>query len=161
MPRQAAPVKDWCFTLNNPRQRDHERIRALTYNYLVYQLEVGENGTPHFQGFIQFPTGKRLSQLKKIISKKIHWEPRRGSAYQAAHYCKKPEPFCDCEHCVAAADVPRPQFIFEHGVISAPSGEKLHSVAMTIKRRGLSAAIEAYPTHFMAINNGMVKSETN
>jgi len=155
MPRQVAPVKDWVFTLSNPRTKDHARVRSWVYNYMVYQLEIGEQGTVHFQGFVQFPTGQRLKQLKKL-DKRVHWEPRRGSAYQASHYCKKPEPLCECEHCLAAVDVPRPQLIFESGTISAPAGEKLWSVVQIIKRRGLSAAIETYPTHYMGMQRGMV-----
>jgi len=160
MPRREPPVKDWCFTLNNPRTKDHKRVQSWVFNYMVYQLEVGSEGTPHFQGFVQFPTGQRLKQLKKL-DKRVHWEPRRGSAYQASHYCKKPEPLCDCSHCVGAADAVRPQFIFESGIISAPAGERLASVAQTIRRRGLSAAIDAYPTHYMGMTNGMVRSATN
>jgi len=162
MPRAPLKCKDWCFTINNPRSKhgnvpsDWEQCKSWIFNYLVMQLEVGAEGTPHIQGFVQFPKEQRLKQLKKDLHKKAHWEPRRGSAYQAAHYCKKPEPLCDCDHCVAAADVPRPQLIYESGTISAPSGEKMYSVAMTIKRRGLQAAIDAYPTHYMGMNRGMV-----
>jgi len=160
MPRREPPVKDWCFTINNPRadkpgrEGDLTKVKTWTYNYLVVQLEVGKEGTPHLQGFVQFPTGQRLTQLKKL-HKRAHWEPRRGSAYQAAHYCKKPEPECDCQHCEAAADTPRPQLIYESGSISAPAGEKLWSVAQVIKRRGLTAAIDAYPTHYMGMHKGM------
>lgn len=167
MPRYQGKCKDWCFTINNPRRShpgrpgDLERIKSWVFNYLVVQLEVGAEGTPHLQGFVQFPKEMRLKQLKKDLHKKAHWEPRRGSAYQAAHYCKKPEPLCDCSHCVGAADAVRPQLIFESGTISAPAGEKLASVALTIKRRGLSAAIDAYPTHYMGMTNGMVRSATN
>jgi len=154
MPRQSSPAHDWCFTINNPRRRDYKRVQSWQYNYLVYQLELGEQGTPHIQGFVQFTTKQRLKALKKV-HRTAHWEPRRGSAYQAAHYCKKPETGCDCHHCLAAVDVPRPQLIFESGTISAPAGEKLNSVAMTIKKRGLCAAIEAYPTHYMGMTRGM------
>lgn len=161
MPRNAPSCKDWCFTINNPRSKHGNResdwnvVRSWVFNYLVMQLEVGAEGTPHIQGFVQFPTQTRLTKLKKL-HKRAHWEPRRGSAIQASHYCKKPELGCDCPHCVGAADAVRPQFIYESGTISAPAGEKLHSVAMTIKRRGLQAAIDAYPTHYMGINRGMV-----
>lgn len=164
MPRQAPSCKDWCFTINNPRRKhgnvdsDWDRVKSWIYNYLVMQLEVGEEGTPHIQGFVQFPVQSRLTKLKKLC-KRAHWEPRRGSAYQAAHYCKKPEPHCDCEHCEAAKDVPRPQLIFESGTISAPAGEKLHSVAMSLKRHGLSKTIESYPTHYMGMTRGMVNRQ--
>jgi len=160
MPRQVSPVKDWCFTINNPRadkpgrEGDLTKVKSWTFDYLVVQLEVGENETPHLQGFVQFSTKQRLTQLKKL-HKKAHWEPRRGSPSQAAHYCKKPEAGCDCDHCTNAAGVPRPQLIYESGNLSAPAGEKLWSVAQVIKRRGLTAAIEAYPTHYLGMTNGM------
>jgi len=167
MVRYQGKCKDWCFTINNPRRShpgrpgDLELIKSWVFNYLVVQLEVGEEGTPHLQGFVQFPKEMRLKQLKKDCHKKAHWEPRRGSAYQASHYCKKPEYGCDCEHCEKAKDVPRPQLIYESGTISAPAGEKMWSVVQTIKRRGLSAAIETYPTHYMGMQRGMVRSTCN
>jgi len=160
MPRPAVQAKDWCFTINNPRSKHGKRdsdwnvVRSWTFNYLVMQLEVGEEGTPHIQGFVQFPVQSRLTKLKKL-HKKAHWEPRRGSAVQAAHYCKKPELGCDCEHCEKAKDIPRPQLIYESGCLSAPAGERLYTVVQTIKRRGLSAAIEAYPTHYVGMTRGM------
>jgi len=129
------------------------RVKSWQYNYLVFQLEVGEGGTPHLQGFVQFTTKQRLKPLKKL-HKRAHWEPRRGSAYQAAHYCKKPEPGCDCKHC-DGVPTNYPQYIFESGIISAPAGEKLNSVVQVIKRRGLTVAIDAYPTHYMGCNRGM------
>jgi len=161
MPRQAVSCKDWCFTINNPRSKhgnresDWQLVKSWVFNYLVMQLEVGEEGTPHIQGFVQFPTQSRLTKLKKL-HKRAHWEPRRGSAYQAAHYCKKPELDCDCEHCEKAAGTPRPQFIYESGTISAPAGEKLWSVVQVIKRKGLTAAIDTYPTHYLGMAQGMV-----
>jgi len=166
MPRAPQKCKDWCFTINNPRSKhghvasDIDKVKSWIFNYMVFQLEVGAEGTPHLQGFVQFPKEMRLKQLKKDCHKRAHWEPRRGSAYQAAHYCKKPEPMCDCTHCVEAAGVARPQLIYESGTISAPNGEKLWNVVNVIKRRGLSAAIEAYPTHYMGMQRGMV-SDTN
>jgi len=115
---------------NNPDLWPREGIK-----FMVHQLERGEQGTLHYQGYVQFTEVKRRGAVRELCAA-AHWEPRRGSAIQASHYCKKPELGCDCPHCVGAADAVRPQFIYESGVISAPAGEKLHSVAMTIKRRG-------------------------
>lgn len=153
MPRRPNPQKDWCFTLNNPRTKDRERIQKWQYDYLVFQLEVGEEGTPHLQGFVQFAKQHRLSVLKKL-DQRIHWEPRRGSAIQAAHYCKKPEPDCTCKHCDG---VPRiyPQYIFENGDISAPASERLATVAKSLKYKGLTKTIESYPTHYIRMKAGI------
>jgi hypothetical protein len=64
--------KRWTFTLNNPsehgetRQFIEEHLRVgKSYKYLVFQLEQGENGTPHWQGniLIQYEFLKYLSKL--------------------------------------------------------------------------------------------------
>lgn len=50
-------VKNWIFTLNNPTESPEEfadKIEALSaFKYLSFQVEVGENGTEHFQGISQ------------------------------------------------------------------------------------------------------------
>lgn len=153
MPKQVPPRKDWCFTLNNPRQREYAKLKAAAYQYIVFQLEVGENGTPHLQGFIQMQDKVRLSSMKKLL-RRAHWEPRRGTAAQAAHYCIKPVAGCDCKHCV---DVPRvyPQLIFEDGLLSSSATESLEVVCESIKKNGLSKTINAYPMSYVRMKNGM------
>lgn len=56
--------------------------------YLVYQEEVGDSGTHHLQGYVEFPNKKSLQQVRGILEG-AHWEPRAGTAEQAAAYCKK------------------------------------------------------------------------
>lgn len=82
--------KYWCFTYNNPLPIDevNSLLVAASPSYYYFAEEVGESGTRHFQGYIEFAKLKRLSQLKKI-SKAIHWERRQGSQQQAIDYCKK------------------------------------------------------------------------
>lgn len=81
--------KFWCFTLNNFSEDDIEKIKSYKNNYLIFGKEVGENGTPHLQGYIEFSTNHKLDRLKKKIHDKAHWEKRRGTASEAAEYCKK------------------------------------------------------------------------
>jgi len=80
--------RNWLFTINNPGDIDPEVSFGVNYKFLVYQLEKGENGTPHYQGYVMFKTNKRLSALKKLC-KEAHWEIRRGSHKQAKDYCTK------------------------------------------------------------------------
>ncbi|AXH75585.1 MAG: putative viral replication protein [Uewvirus yahnais] len=86
--------KDWVFTLNNYNEEDKELIEGIDCQYVIYGKEVGENGTPHLQGFIQNHNRKRLPAMKKLIPR-AHWEPRRGSPITASKYCEKEdkEPF--------------------------------------------------------------------
>lgn len=81
-------TRNVCFTLNNYSEEEEKDIQSLDCGYLVYGYEIGENGTPHLQGYIEFRGSKRWTTLKNL-NKRIHWESRRGSSQQAINYCKK------------------------------------------------------------------------
>jgi len=82
----AKQTKYWCFTLNNPDEQ-------LSFNddvgFAVWQLEVGDNGTPHYQGYVEFKDSKRQSGCRKALGGRAHVEPRRGSQAEAIAYCTK------------------------------------------------------------------------
>ena len=89
---QAGAAKRWCFTINNPTDDDKfwendEQREHL--EYLIVQQEVGENGTPHYQGFLILKRRNRLTWLKSNINSRAHWEKTRGTDQQAADYCRK------------------------------------------------------------------------
>jgi len=84
--------RNWCFTLNNYSDDEYEEVWNTKCKYLVIGKEIGENGTPHLQGYIEFENGKTLTAIKKINSR-IHWESRRGTSKQASDYCKKDNNF--------------------------------------------------------------------
>lgn len=92
--------RNWCFTLNNPT--DPERAHLLStlhemriVRFLVFQLETGESGTPHFQGYIEFREVVRRNRVKSMISPMRpghpHTELRLGTQEQAVRYCQKEE----------------------------------------------------------------------
>lgn len=85
--------KNWVFTLNNPSDDEQQRIVDLSESrdlqYLVFGRETGENGTYHLQGFICYKRRKTLRVVKDSISPRVHVELMRGTAVQAAEYCKK------------------------------------------------------------------------
>lgn len=64
-------------------------------DYLVYQLELSpETKRYHFQGYVEFKKSTRLQrarELLRIAADGWHAEKRKGSAFQAARYCKKAE----------------------------------------------------------------------
>lgn len=84
--------RQWLFTENNPTGLiDWNYVDKSNHiRYAVYQMEVGEEGTPHLQGYVEFKRTVRLSYCKKLLAR-AHWEPRRGSRDEARAYCMKDE----------------------------------------------------------------------
>lgn len=79
--------RNWMFTLNNPDgEIDFSDFPEITY--AIYQHEMGENGTPHFQGYLELSKKCRLSAMKKILPG-AHFEARRGTQKEAIDYCSK------------------------------------------------------------------------
>lgn len=85
--------KHWCFTVNNYSAADDDLLKALgtaaSVSYLVYGYETGEQGTPHLQGYVAYATRKRFNSVKSDLPRGAHIEQRKGTAVQAAEYCKK------------------------------------------------------------------------
>lgn len=82
-------ARAWCFTLNNYSEEEYEKITKLSCKYLVVGKEVGDSGTPHLQGYVEFDNPRMLTGVKKIIGDRVHLEVRLGTALQASDYCKK------------------------------------------------------------------------
>lgn len=81
--------RNWCFTLNNPRGQINVDLESSpNVRYAVYQLEMGEEGTTHYQGYVEFSKPQRLSAMKKLLVG-AHFESRRGTREQAREYCMK------------------------------------------------------------------------
>jgi len=57
---------------------------------MIFQLEVGETGTPHFQGYVEFKQPLRIAAMKKICPR-AHFEIAKGSQAQNKKYCTKEE----------------------------------------------------------------------
>ncbi len=77
-----------CFTWNNPDGLiEFEEEEML---YLVYQEEVSESGTHHFQGYCEFKSQCRMNKCKELLGGLgVHIEARRGTQQQAIDYSKK------------------------------------------------------------------------
>ncbi len=60
----------------------------------IIGYEVGKKtGTPHLQGYAEFPTARRFSTLIKFADGKGHWEVARKPAEANRIYCSKAENF--------------------------------------------------------------------
>lgn len=86
-----AYARRWCFTYNNYDDSVIERLKdfELMVVYLIYGKEVGENGTPHLQGFFILKEKSRMNRIKSAIGDTVHLESSKGSAKQASDYCRK------------------------------------------------------------------------
>lgn len=80
--------RGWCYTINNYTEEDRDALRSLKCVYNVFGYERGEEGTPHFQGYVHFKDAKTMSAVKKMMPR-AHLEPRKGTVDQAVDYCKK------------------------------------------------------------------------
>lgn len=92
--------RNWCFTLNNPTEPERAHLSRILpemkqTRYLVFQLEAGEQETPHIQGYLEFTEPMRFNRVRSLISpvnpNRIHIELRRGTQDQAIDYCMKDE----------------------------------------------------------------------
>lgn len=80
----------WCFTYNNYEQKEIEQLSSAfsaECKEYIFGEEIGESGTKHLQGYIQFKKRNRPSSLK--LSPKIHWEKCKGTRKQNIDYCTK------------------------------------------------------------------------
>lgn len=62
-------------------------------SYAIIGKEVGEQGTPHLQCYLEFDNAMRFSTLQSKLLKRCHLEVRMSTAQKAADYCKKEENF--------------------------------------------------------------------
>ncbi len=74
------------FTINNYTVQDVPDLKH--FEYLVVGKEIGEDGTPHIQGYGVFINRKRLAGAKKLLPR-AHLEIKRGTPLEASEYCKK------------------------------------------------------------------------
>lgn len=133
---------NWCFTWNNPDYDQEQPNVWPCVKYAIWQHEVGENGTPHFQGYVVFDKLMSLKQLKEI-NDQIHWEPRRGSHAEAKAYCSKED---------TRTDGP-----FEYGEEPLKQGQRtdLEDVAEYTKDHTMAEVAEAFPSQFVRYERGL------
>lgn len=135
----ASPMsKFWCFTLNNPDLENTPVFDQERVAYAVYQVERGEQGTLHLQGYVELTQNMRMVGVKNLFggwAQRAHWEKRRATRDAAREYCMKEET--------------RVQGPFEFGVWQSRSQGKrsdLANVVELIKQgKTMKELLEEYP----------------
>lgn len=90
--------RNWCFTLNNPEDGESTCLRLLESEStlrLACQIEEGEEGTPHVQGFLTWKQPIAFKAIKARLAEisfdmaRAHLEMAQGSPMQNFEYCTK------------------------------------------------------------------------
>lgn len=87
-----AKARNYCFTINVETWEDwvppiqwDPKIKCC-----IAQTEVGEEGTFHWQGYVELTTPMRMNAVKALFGCDwMHLEVRRGTRAQAIEYCRK------------------------------------------------------------------------
>lgn len=67
-------------------------MHEIEWEYLIVGREIGENGTPHIQGYGELKKQTRWNTIKALLSR-AHIESRRGTQEEAIKYSKKDDDF--------------------------------------------------------------------
>lgn len=71
--------RSWCYTVNNYEESEWDAhtpwVISKHIKHMVFQLERGESGTPHVQGFVTFTEGKTFKAAKMHIKNFFQKEP--------------------------------------------------------------------------------------
>ena len=91
--KQCPPSRHWCFTLHKYTEEDIQDIidssKRSTLEY-YFAKEMGKSGeTPHLQGFISWPKGKKGRPFNTFKNNTIHFEKMKGTVDQNIKYCSK------------------------------------------------------------------------
>lgn len=62
--------------------------QKFTSLFHVIGKEIGENGTPHLQGYVEYKNPISFESLKKVNTR-IHWEIAKGDRAANVKYCTK------------------------------------------------------------------------
>lgn len=84
--------KTWCFTLNNYSDDEYSRLLQCFRDkckYFIVGKEVGDQGTPHLQGYCHFRELHLLTSIKDRYSARAHWEVAKGTGNHNYVYCSK------------------------------------------------------------------------
>lgn len=151
----------WCFTWNNPTLTPEQFRSAIadSWNaqYCIFQAEVSETGTPHYQGYVEWEAKrvKRLTAVRKLLPT-AHWEIRTGTRDQARTYCT-PD---GMHNGVRKADIPGAiggPYVEVGAWAPAKQGKRtdLEAAVEVLRENGWAAMVDQHPTAFVKYSRGL------
>jgi len=83
-------LRNFVFTINNYTEDElRDVLGKACFSYVIAGMEVGEEGTPHIQGYAELTKKTRFETVRRMFAGRAHIEARRGTQDQAIDYCKK------------------------------------------------------------------------
>lgn len=162
--------RSWCFTLNNPSDSDThaiENVLVQPWPHLVSfvaQLEQGENGTPHFQGYARFSIQRSFNVVQALLPHGAHIETAKGSVWQNYQYCTKldgrlrePLIFGEFKRPRGGADADGASFLRKADVLSILTAEPTVSVNELLDRGALEVLVSN--PNFLGVAKGYLLSD--
>jgi len=88
--------RGWVVTCNNYTERNIEEfnILALSAQYSICGKEVGEQGTPHLQGYLYFKSPRSWKSISTSLPR-CYVERAKGNPAQNREYCSKSDDFIE------------------------------------------------------------------
>jgi hypothetical protein len=145
---QDTAARDFAFVINNPKISEQELYNHLenrvNVRYFVFVREKGDNGTEHYQGYIEFSKPKKFSLVKKYFSEEqigtnAHISERIYARLTCVKYVKKEDKFADKAHT-------RIGKIYEYGDF-AKSGQRNDLIDMVEMKRQGATDLEIFETY--------------
>lgn len=88
--------RSFCFTINNPTDFENDNINDQYFldensvTWIIFALEEGESGTPHYQGYVQFKHARTIKGVSRMeFFSRAHLEIARGSMQSNYEYVTK------------------------------------------------------------------------
>jgi len=86
--------RNWSWTLNNYTEEEFKHIKDTSeadegLSYGIAGKEIGEQRTPHLQGYFRFTNPRSLRGVKERYGTRLHLEKSRGTPHQNRTYCAK------------------------------------------------------------------------
>lgn len=78
--------RGYCFTINNYTFEDLYMMIQLPCDYIVFGFEIGEEGTPHIQGYCFFQNARSFKVMREYVPRG-HIEKAKGNPRQNRNYC--------------------------------------------------------------------------
>nr|QKV51257.1 putative replication associated protein [Crucivirus sp.] len=154
-------ARGWIFVYNNWQEKDVDFFKAFAKEsrYLVFGKEIGENKTPHLQGYVEFANQRSGAAMRKQHDGKTHWEMRIGTPEEAAAYCKKGEQPKDEweEQGTKGPNYGKNAIIFEHGKVPKQGQRSdLDEIAeLVVDGASITEIASTYPKEYIKFHKGI------